>query len=284
MNFLPGWHSIESTTWFHDLFEKSSIVMLCLLALAIGLAYIYGHRRDYLSDTAIHEALQRAAVAEKQAAIAERQSTTPERRTTVAQEPVEIPEKRPAIPEEQKSTADRQIPVVESQAPAAKTEPLQSDPELHRVGQTAPTKKPFAEKKSALDIERKKSNAVSTPRIPRHLVADQATRLRDFLARQPKGRLTIKVNPSVPDAPNYGVELAQFFRREAGWQVRIDSSVFLGPDYGGMWLTLQSADAIPEFTGTLHAALAHARIPVRDRPVWDPNGPSLNEIWLVIGK
>jgi len=347
MIFLPGWHSIESTTWIHDLFEKSSFILLCVLAVAIGLAYIYGHRRDYLADEAIQDAARRAAIAERQAAIAEGQAANSERQTPVAgrqvettegraanldeQEPtaerhaavVEMPaataerrvaiaerqaanaerqavnserqppvaerqagtaEGHPANPEEHKSTAERYAAVVEMPVAEARRQPPQDDRDRQSAGATAPPKGPLAEPMSAPENERKKSNDISTPRTPRHLAENQKTRLRDFLARQPKGRLTIRINPSVPDASNYGVEIAQFLKREAGWLVRIDSSTFKGPDHGGMWVTLRSADAIPEFTGTLHAALAHAHIPVRDRPVWDPNGPGLNEIWLVIGK
>src|SRR5882672_7750547 len=169
MIFLPGWHSIESTTWIHDLFEKSSFILLCVLAVAIGLAYIYGHRRDYLADEAIQDAARRAAIAERQAAIAEGQAANSERQTPVAGRQAETAEGRAANPEEHKSTAERYAAVVEMPVAEARRQPPQDDRDRQSAGATAPPKGPLAEPMSAPENERKKSNDISTPRTPRHL-------------------------------------------------------------------------------------------------------------------
>ena len=65
MDYLPGWNSIEATAWLHGFFEKSSVVLGVVLAGAIALAYLYGHRRDYLSD----EATRATATAKRSAPV-----------------------------------------------------------------------------------------------------------------------------------------------------------------------------------------------------------------------
>src|SRR5260221_4015715 len=69
MTLLAGWNSIEAAAWVHDLLEKASLFLIAILAITIGVAYLYGHRRDYLSDEAT-----RAAVAARQAAPVERKA------------------------------------------------------------------------------------------------------------------------------------------------------------------------------------------------------------------
>jgi len=283
MTLLPGWNSIESAAWVHDLLEKTSLFLIAILAITIGVAYLYGHRRDYLSDEAT-----RAAQAARQAAPVERKAgiaPSPEVQSPAAAN-------QPVIEEKILPSAGGQTPAATPQAPVTERRPLaeeespraQDDREKRSAPQPASPKEPAAGVKNAAGIEIRKSSDLGGQQARRHLSADQKTRLHAFLRDQPKGRLLIRIIPTVPDAGNYGVELARFFKHEAGWTVRVDNSPFKGTDLGGMWLALRSADAIPPATGALHAALAHAHVPVRPQPVWDPGGPAFNEIWLVIGR
>ncbi len=283
MTLLPGWNSIEAAAWVHDLLEKASLFLIAILAITIGVAYLYGHRRDYLSDEAT-----RAAVAARQAAPVERKAgiaPSPEIQNPAAAN-------QPVIEEKNLPGAGGQTPAAKPQAPVTERQPLvekdsqrtQDDREKRSAPQLASPKDPATGVKNAAGIEIRKSSDLGGPQARRHLSADQKARLHAFLKDQPKGRLLIRIIPSVPDAGNYGVELARFFKHQAGWTVRVDNSPFTGTDLSGMWLALRSADAIPPATGALHAALAHAHVPVRPQPVWDPGGPAFNEIWLVIGR
>lgn len=254
MAFLPGWNSLESTARLHDFFEKSGMLMLALLVVAIILAYIYGHRRDYLIDEVLD-----TAVADRQAAIAERQA---------------------AVAERQAAALDRQAALAEAQPPASQKQLTEDD----RAAEGAQPQRQLAEAQRDAKNANKKSSEPASPQGPRHLSEIQKTRLLEFLATQPKGKLTIKINPSVPDAQAYGLELGRFLKDKIGWRVRIDEAPSAGADLHGMWLTIRSTDAIPVATGTLRAGLVHAGIPVRAKPEWDPNGPEPNEIWLVIGR
>ena len=287
MDYLPGWNSIETTAWLHGFFEKSSLVLGVVLAIAIVLAYLYGHRRDHLSDEAMHAtaAARHLALDETNGGMVARPGPGPEIQST----PVTG---RPAIGEKSFSDDEARTPVRTTPFPAAENTPSsaqekQRPPEFRETRSPrppAPPKERPTDVKGTAGIDMHKSAEPGGPHTPRHLSPDQRARLHAFLKNQPKGRLVVRINPSVPDASNYGVELARFFRHETGWPVRIDNSPFKGADLGGLWLALRSADAIPPATGTLHAALAHAHVPVRPQPVWDPGGPAFNEIWLVIGK
>ena len=313
MNFLPGWNSIETTTWFHDLLEKSSLFLLAVVVVALALAYLYGQRRDFLSEEAARVArTARVAVPVKPTAetvrqpeIAQRQAAIQDSEKAVAANQGPVEEIKLPGAEGKIASAPKQAPIAETQAaavdkPAATIQPPSPVPGNQESGATgnstqessaniqvpkaAPRKEQIAEAMDPAAIDPKKSNDRVQPEGPRHLGADQKARLQSFLETQPKGRLTIRINPAIPDASNYGVELAQFFERVAGWSVRIDNSPIAGTDHGGLWLALRSAEAIPPSTGALHAALAHAHVPVRAQPVWDANGPAFNEIWLVVGK
>jgi tetratricopeptide (TPR) repeat protein len=48
MPVLPGWNSLETTTRLHHVFELAGLVVLALLVIAEGLAYLYGHHKDWL--------------------------------------------------------------------------------------------------------------------------------------------------------------------------------------------------------------------------------------------
>src|SRR5258706_8545652 len=283
MTLLPGGNSIEAAAWVHDLLEKASLFLIAILEITIGVAYLYGHRGDYLSDEAT-----RAAVAARQAAPVERKAgiaPSPEIQNPAAAN-------QPVIEKKNLPGAGGQTPAAKPQAPVTERQPLvekdsqrtQDDREKRSAPQPASPKDPATGVKNAAGIEIRKSSDLGGPQARRHLSADQKARLHAFLKDQPKGRLLIRIIPSVPDAGNYGVELARFFKHQAGWTVRVDNSPFTGTDLSGMLLALRSPDAIPPATGALHAALAHAHVPVRPQPVWDPGGPAFNEIWLVIGR
>jgi hypothetical protein len=287
MTLLPGWNSIEAAAWVHDLLEKASLFLIAILTLTIGVAYLYGHRRDYLSDEATRAAVaaRQAAPVERKAGIAPSAAPSPEIQNPAAAN-------QPVIEEKNLPGAGGQPPAAKPQAPVTERQPLvekdsqrtQDDREKRSAPQPASPKEPATGIKNAAGIEIRKSSDLGGPQARRHLSADQKARLHAFLKDQPKERLLIRIIPSVPDAGNYGVELARFFKHQAGWTVRVDNSPFTGTDLSSMWLALRSADAIPPATGALHAALAHAYVQVRPQPVWDPGGPAFNEIWLVIGR
>jgi hypothetical protein len=287
MTLLPGWNSIEAAAWVHNLLEKTSLFLIAILAITIGVAYLYGHRRDYLSDEATRaaEAARHATPVERKAELVPNPAPSPEIQSPAAAN-------QPVTEEKTLPGAGGQSPAGKPQAPVTERQPLaeeesqraQDDREKRSAPQSASRKEPATGVKNAAGIEIRKSNDLGGPQARRHLSADQKARLHAFLKDQPKGRLLIRIIPSVPDAGNYGIELARFFKHEAGWTVRVDNSPFTGTDLGGMWLALRSADAIPPAPGALHAALAHAHVPVRPQPVWDPGGPAFNEIWLVIGR
>ncbi|HEX4986736.1 MAG TPA: hypothetical protein VFV71_11800 [Burkholderiales bacterium] len=320
MNLLPGWNSIESAAWLHSLFEKASLALLATLAIAVGLAYLYGQRRDSLADDASRAAkiaARTGPMPQHPAPSAESPSAptvpAPAPLTPQAAPAPSAPQAASPAPDAPAAAAPRPapLPVPEHQPPPAVVAPeppnvtplpLQRSAEAPRRGTPAPQapvlnervqqdavrqareEAPVRGTKHATGIEIRKSAELAQQPARRRLTAEQRAKLRESLKDGPRGRLTVRINPAVPDASHYGVELARFFRHEGGWSVRVDNSPFRGTDYGGMWIALRSADAVPPATGTLHTALAHAHIPVRPQPVWDAGGPGFNEIWLVVGR
>jgi hypothetical protein len=49
---LPGWNSIETTTFLRNVFELGGIALFFVVVVFELLAYFYGHRRDFLVDEA----------------------------------------------------------------------------------------------------------------------------------------------------------------------------------------------------------------------------------------
>jgi|SRR5882724_5413245 len=201
MALLPGWNSIEAAAWVHDLLEKTSLFLIAILAITIGVAYLYGHRRDYLSDEATR------------AAAAARQAAPVEGKTELVPNPAPSPEiqnpaaaNQPVIEEKNLPGAGGQTPAAKPQAPVSERQPLaeedsrraQDDREKRGAPQPASPKEPATGVKNAAGIDIRKSSDLGGPQARRHLSADQKARLHAFLKDQPKGRLLSRVIPSVP--------------------------------------------------------------------------------------
>jgi hypothetical protein len=64
MALLPGWDAANSVSGYHKFFEVAGIVCLGVLVIFEALAYVYGHRKDELTDAAqaAKEAQARALV------------------------------------------------------------------------------------------------------------------------------------------------------------------------------------------------------------------------------
>ncbi|MEO8004016.1 MAG: hypothetical protein ABI771_03855 [Betaproteobacteria bacterium] len=256
MAFLPGWNSIESAAQFHGIFEKAAIFMLMLFVVALVLSYAYGHRKDYLNDEAM-----RAAAEDRQATTTERQLADAERQIAEVAREKERAEEVALVQKQQLSEAQGRLDQARKEVKAAAARP-------DEIIQPQDDARPRADARSDSD---------------RRLTDGQRARLRAFLEKQEKGNLVIKANPFVLDAHTYGQQIGETFK-QLGWAVRLDNEKIAGSDVTGMWFTLRGAESIPVGTGALHAALEHAQIPVGTQPRWDPNGPQMNQIWLVIGK
>lgn len=269
MAFLPGWNSIESAAQFHAIFEKAAIFMLMLFVVALVLSYAYGHRKDSLTDEAMH-----AAAEDRQAAATERQLADAERQIAEVAREKERAEEVALVQKQQLSEAEARLAQARKEIRAATTSrpdvivPPQADVRPRAEARPPVDARPRADLRSDSD---------------RHLSDGQRAKLRAFLEKQEKGNLVIKANPFVLDAHAYGVQISDAFK-QLGWAVRLDNESITGSDVTGMWFTLRGAESIPVGTGALHAALEHAQIPVGTQPRWDPKGPEMNQIWLVIGK
>lgn len=62
----PGWSNLEQTTNIHRFFEIGGIAVLGILVLFEAVAYIYGHRKETLTELA-HQAEESAATAAREA-------------------------------------------------------------------------------------------------------------------------------------------------------------------------------------------------------------------------
>lgn len=256
MAFLPGWNSIESAALFHGIFEKAAIFMLVLFVVALVLSYAYGHRKDHLNDEAMRDAAE-----ERQAVATERQLADAERLIAEVAREKERAEEVALVQKQQLTEAEARLDQARKEVRAAATKPVE-------VARPQGDVRPLGDLSSDSD---------------RHLTDGQRLKLRAFLEKQEKGNLVIKANPFVLDAHSYGQQISEAFR-QLGWNVRMDNESIPGSDVTGMWFTLKGAESIPVGTGALHAALEHAQIPVGTQPRWDPKGPEMNQIWLVIGK
>jgi hypothetical protein len=268
MAFLPGWNSIESAAQFHAIFEKAAIFMLMLFVVALVLSYAYGHRKDSLTDEAMH-----AAAEDRQAAATERQLADAERQIAEVAREKERAEEMALVQKQQLSDAEARLAQARKEVRAATA---RTDEIVLPQGDV----RPRAEARPAVDA---RLPADLRSDSDRHLSDGQRAKLRAFLEKQEKGNLVIKANPFVLDAHAYGVQISETFK-QLGWAVRLDNESIAGSDVTGMWFTLRGAESIPVGTGALHAALEHAQIPVGTQPRWDPKGPEMNQIWLVIGK
>jgi hypothetical protein len=256
MAFLPGWNSIESAAQFHGIFEKAAIFMLMLFVVALVLSYAYGHRKDSLTDQAMQ-----AAAEERQAAATERQLADAERQIAEVAREKERAEEMALVQNQQLFEAKARLDEARQEVKIAKEK---SDESVRTQGDVRP-------------------NGGDASHANRQLSESQRAKLRAFLEKQEKGNLVIKANPFVLDAHTYGEQIGETFK-QLGWAVRLDDESITGSDVAGMWFTLRGAESIPVGTGALHAALEHAQIPVGMQPRWDPKGPAMNQIWLVIGK
>jgi hypothetical protein len=256
MAFLPGWNSIESAAQFHGIFEKAAIFMLMLFVVALVLSYAYGHRKDSLTDEAMH-----AAADEREAAATERQLADAERQIAEVAREKERAEEMAAVQNQQLFEAKARLDEARQEIRIAREK---SDESIRPHGDIRP-------------------NGGDQSHANRQLSEGQRAKLRAFLEKQEKGNLIIKANPFVLDAHTYGEQIGEAFK-QLGWAVRLDDQSVAGSDVAGMWFTLRGAESIPVGTGALHAALEHAQIPVGTQPRWDPKGPEMNQIWLVIGK
>lgn len=127
----------------------------------------------------------------------------------------------------------------------------------------------------------KKVTELQERQAPRHLSEDQKAKLAGYLSGKPKGTVTIKANTTANDARAYADEIAPLFSG-AGWTVRVDDALILGPDITGIWLKVRGP-AIPAAAEVIHSAFKFAGIPIRDTATPSPTGPEPDEVWLQIG-
>jgi len=63
---LPGWNSLASAAKIHDWFEIAGIILVILLGFAEGVAYIYGQRKDALTEISEQKQKLPRTLSEKQ--------------------------------------------------------------------------------------------------------------------------------------------------------------------------------------------------------------------------
>jgi hypothetical protein len=98
------------------------------------------------------------------------------------------------------------------------------------------------------------------------LTAEQKTKLSIFLKSALKGKLTIFASASVPDATDYAKEIAKVFA-DTGWEVPpVLTSLFVGGDITGTWITVRGPD-VPPAAQIAFQALKAANIQIRDEAI-----------------
>jgi len=113
---------------------------------------------------------------------------------------------------------------------------------------------------------------------PRSLTNEQQQKIRSYLSRCPPGAFEINSSINENDARPYAEQIASIFRN-SGWTVKINNSMFTGPDVSGLWLTIQDPKRPPRAAVDLNNALAAAGIGNRveyDTTLTDPTRVSLS--------
>lgn len=115
---------------------------------------------------------------------------------------------------------------------------------------------------------------------PRALTPEQQRKLSSYLSKCPSGAFEINASINENDARPYAEQIASIFRN-TGWQVKINNSMFTGPDVSGLWLTIQDPKRPPQTAVDLYNALTAAG--VSSRVQYDPTFTAPVPVTLSIG-
>ncbi|HXJ07109.1 MAG TPA: hypothetical protein VNH65_18550 [Candidatus Acidoferrum sp.] len=115
---------------------------------------------------------------------------------------------------------------------------------------------------------------------PRILTKEQQQKISAYLDKCQAGAFVLNASVDEADARPYAEQLAGVFRGK-NWQVKIQNSMFSGPDITGTWITVQNLKAAPRSAVDLNNALSAAG--VAHKVFYDPTMTDPNLVTLSVG-
>lgn len=124
------------------------------------------------------------------------------------------------------------------------------------------------------------THALRKQNEPRILTKEQQQKISAYLDKCQAGAFVLNASVDEADARPYAEQLAAVFRGK-NWQVKIQNSMFSGPDITGTWITVQNLKTAPRSAVDLNNALSAAG--VAHKVFYDPTMTDPNLVTLSVG-
>jgi hypothetical protein len=227
--FWPGWNDLESVKRISSRIADTTVLFWTLMVLFEFSALVWKRRQKLLAGIGF-AALVFAVAGEVVGRKYEHRKDT--------------------LYEEHEANTERQL--------NSKIDAANAKAQAAQASNDVAEKKAAAAQMTAKNAE-EQADALRKQQAPRILTNEQQQKLSSYLSKCPTGAFEINASINENDARPYAEQIASLFRNN-GWSVKINNSMFTGPDVSGIWLTIQDPQRAPRAAVDLNNALAAAGI------------------------